>query len=93
MYGGKKVLLYAYSIWSLVNAFTPLALALGGTPALLTAKFIIGMTEGVVYPSIFRLFTTWFPRGERTRAVALTLSSVEVGTLVTVALTVDNVSG
>ena len=67
-YGGKRVLGFGVIFWSLFTLLTPAA-ALGGMTALLITRVLMGVGEGVTFPSVYALFGHWIPERERSRAV------------------------
>ncbi len=77
-FGGKVILAIGVVWWSIFTILTPPAAALG-IAALLTARVLMGMGEGVTFPSIYALYGKWVPTRERARSVALTNSGIPVG--------------
>ncbi|WP_374572266.1 MFS transporter [Phenylobacterium sp.] len=85
-YGGRAVLGMAVLLWSSVTLLTPAAAAIS-VPVLLIARVALGLGEGAMFPSAYRLFGQWIPASERSRAVAVLLSGVPIGTLIGLATT------
>jgi ACS family sodium-dependent inorganic phosphate cotransporter len=79
-WGGRRVLGFAVLWWSICTVLTPSA-ALISLPVLIGARIAMGLGEGVMFPSAYSLFGRWVPKLERSRAVALVLSGVPLGTL------------
>ena len=79
-YGGKKVLGYALLIWSLITIITPL-FAYQGLWWLILVRILMGLGEGVTFPSWHSIYARWIPFKERTRAVGFTNSGIAAGTL------------
>ena len=79
-YGGKKVLGYALLIWSLFTIITPL-FAYQGLWWLILVRILMGLGEGVTFPSWHSIYARWIPFKERTRAVGFTNSGIAAGTL------------
>ncbi len=79
-YGGKKVLGYALLIWSLFTIITPL-FAYQGLWWLILIRILMGLGEGVTFPSWHSIYARWIPFKERTRAVGFTNSGIAAGTL------------
>ena len=77
-YGGKVVLAVGVIWWSVFTILTPPAAALG-LAALVAVRVLMGMGEGVTFPSIYSLYGKWIPVKERARAMALTNSGIPVG--------------
>jgi sugar phosphate permease len=49
---------------------------------LLVVRFLMGLAEGVLFPSFAVMFLRWFPNHERGRAVAATLFAVPVSAMI-----------
>jgi ACS family sodium-dependent inorganic phosphate cotransporter len=79
-YGGKVVLGLGVLLWSLFTLITPIAAA-GGMVALLVTRVLMGMGEGVTFPSIYALFGRWIPLQERSRAVGILFSTIPLGSV------------
>jgi ACS family sodium-dependent inorganic phosphate cotransporter len=79
-FGGKWVLAGGVLLWSLFTALTPPA-AFAGFAVLIAARIVMGMGEGVTFPSIYALFSRWVPAGGRSRAVGLVFSAIPLGTV------------
>jgi ACS family sodium-dependent inorganic phosphate cotransporter len=77
-FGGKHVLAAGVLSWSLFTALTPPA-AYAGFSALIAARILMGMGEGVTFPSIYALFARWVPARRRSRAVGLVFSAIPLG--------------
>ena len=77
-FGGKHVLAGGVILWSLFTALTPPA-AYAGFGALIAARILMGMGEGVTFPSIYALFARWVPASRRSRAVGLVFSAIPLG--------------
>lgn len=79
-FGGKHVLAGGVVLWSLFTALTPPA-AFASFAALIAARVLMGMGEGVTFPSIYALFSRWVPAQRRSRAVGLVFSAIPLGTV------------
>jgi ACS family sodium-dependent inorganic phosphate cotransporter len=79
-YGGKLVLGYGLLLWSLFTVLTP-AFAYNGFFAILTIRVLMGLGEGITFPSWHALYARWIPFEERTRSIAITNSGISVGTV------------
>lgn len=82
-FGGRRVLGAGTVSWSIVTGLTPLA---AGLPGLVTARFVLGLAEGMNMPSISSLVARWFPPHERTRATVVNITGIHAGTLVAMPL-------
>jgi ACS family sodium-dependent inorganic phosphate cotransporter len=85
-FGGKAVLGFGVLWWSLFTILTPLS-ALTSFPALIAARILMGVGEGVAFPATYNLLGRWVPLRERSRAAALNLSGIPLGTLFAVTTT------
>ncbi len=79
-YGGKKVLGYALLIWSFFTIITPF-FSYQGLWWLILIRILMGLGEGVTFPSWHAIYARWIPFKERTRAVGFTNSGIAAGTL------------
>lgn len=78
--GAKVVLAYGAFLWSVFTFLTPLA-GDAGLVVLLTCRILMGLAEGVAFPSVYHFLSSWIPSHERGRAVALFLTGAHVGTV------------
>jgi sugar phosphate permease len=81
--GPSRVIAVAMSLTGLTACLTGLVHSL---PALLTVRVVMGLAEGVIWPSFAIIFVRWFPARERARGIAfaqyaLPLSSVVMAPL------------
>ena len=79
-YGGKTVLGVGVLLWSIFTMLTPF-FAYNGFLALLFIRVLIGLGEGITFPSWHSLYARWIPFNERTRSIAITNSGMSVGTI------------
>src|SRR6266851_8415280 len=79
-FGGHRVLAAGVAIWSLATFITPLAAA-ATFPALLAARVLLGLGEGVNFPSIHSLTSRWTLPSERARVLSVNYSGMYVGTV------------
>ncbi len=80
-YGGRMVLGLALAAWSLATLLTPSA-AYAGLPFLIAVRIAMGVAEAATFPAVIGLFARWLPLPERSRAIALQLGGIPVGTIV-----------
>ncbi len=85
-YGGKVVLGAGVLLWSFFTLITPPAAALGLT-VLIIARVCMGLGEAVTLPSIFSMISRWFPKEERSKAIAFSVSGISFGTMIGLAIT------
>ena len=74
-YGGKIVLAYGVFLWSIFTIITP-AFAYSGFWLLIFIRILMGLGEGITFPSWHSLYARWIPFNERTRAIAITNSGI-----------------
>jgi MFS transporter, ACS family, solute carrier family 17 (sodium-dependent inorganic phosphate cotransporter), other len=85
-YGGKFVLGVAVVWWSLFTALTPPA-ALLSLSALVCARIALGLGEAAVFPASINMIGRWVPPLNRSRAVALIISTIYLGTVFSLPVT------
>ncbi len=85
-YGGKIVLGVAVVWWSLFTILTPPAAFLS-FPALIAARIALGLGEAAVFPASINMIGRWVPAAKRSRAVAICISGLSLGTVVSLPLT------
>ncbi|GBM03547.1 Sialin [Araneus ventricosus] len=83
-YGAKWLLGIGILITSVFTLLTPLA-ARWSVWALVIARVIEGLSEGVAYPAINTLIGQWAPKLERSRMTAFIFTGSNVGTVFTLA--------
>jgi ACS family sodium-dependent inorganic phosphate cotransporter len=79
-FGGHRVLAAGVAIWSLATFVTPLA-AGAAFSALVAARVLLGLGEGVNFPSIHSLTARWTLPSERARVLSVNYSGMYVGTV------------
>ena len=84
--GGKIVLGSAVLWWSIFTILTPFA-ALVSLPILIATRIAMGLGEAAMFPSAYNLYGRWVPAGERSRAVALLIGGIPIGTLLALTTT------
>ncbi|KAI3860606.1 hypothetical protein MKW98_017241 [Papaver atlanticum] len=95
-YGGKRVLAWGVTVWSLATLLTPWA-ANHSTAMLLAVRAVFGLAEGVAFPSMNTLLsscldvllntTRWFPCNERASAVGISMAGFHIGNVISFLLT------
>ncbi|KAG6467584.1 hypothetical protein ZIOFF_074614 [Zingiber officinale] len=78
--GGRRVLLFSFLLWSLTCAFAPLDA--GKVNMMVVARFLVGVAQGFIFPSIHTILAQWVPPHERSRSVSLTTSGMYLGAAV-----------
>lgn len=85
-YGGKTVLGLAVFWWSLWTVLTPPAAEMS-FGALIAARILMGLGESAMFPAVYNLYGRWVPVAERSRAVALLIGGIPLGTMFAVLTT------
>ncbi|BFG42489.1 hypothetical protein CerSpe_287630 [Prunus speciosa] len=75
--GGRCVLLLSFVTWSLTYAFVPLDP--NRVTMMVLARFLVGVAQGFMFPSIHSVLAQWVPPHERSRSVSLTTSGMYLG--------------
>ena len=78
-YGGKKTLAISCALWSLFTFLTPLAAH--SLHWLVACRIMLGLAEGVGFPSIMALISAHIPPAEHSRSIAFVLSGSYVGAI------------
>lgn len=80
-FGGKLVMAWGVTLWSMATLFTPWA-AETSLWALLSMRILLGVAEGVALPSMNNMVSRWFPQIERSRAVGLAMAGFNLGSAI-----------
>lgn len=80
-YGGKYTLIVGMCVASFFTLITPVCVQAGGAPALIALRILIGLGEGVIFPSCAALLSSWTPITERGRIGTLTYSGAQIGSI------------
>ena len=78
--GGRIVLGVAVLWWSLFTILTPVAAAVS-LPILILTRIAMGMGEAAMFPAAYNVYGWWVLPAERSRAVAVLISGIPLGTL------------
>ena len=85
-FGGWLVLGIAVLWWSAWTALTPPA-ALTSLTALVMARIALGLGEAAVFPASINMIGRWVPAERRSRATALLISAISLGTVFSLPIT------
>jgi len=79
-FGGKLLLGVALIGWSIFTFLTPIAagISLG---ALLATRILMGIGEAASFPAVYNLLGRWIPIQEKSRAAAVNLTGIPLGTV------------
>nr|POE52893.1 putative anion transporter 5 [Quercus suber] len=75
--GGRCVLLVSFTLWSLTCGFVPTDP--NHVIVLVIARFLVGMAQGFIFPSIHTVLAQWVQPHERSRCVSLATSGMYLG--------------
>ncbi|CAN8070814.1 unnamed protein product [Agarophyton chilense] len=78
-FGAKNVLTCGAILWSFFTVVTPIACNMG-FKVLIACRFLMGLSEGVAYPSVYHFLSTWISPTERARGVSLLHTGTHIGT-------------
>ncbi|RBM17094.1 MFS transporter [Prauserella sp. PE36] len=79
--GPSKVIAGALLCWGVVSIGQALS---DSTTAMIVWRFLMGLSEGVVWPAFAVMFVVWFPLRERARAAGLSLFALPASSIVMV---------
>jgi ACS family sodium-dependent inorganic phosphate cotransporter len=85
-YGGWLVLGVAVVWWSVWTMLTPPA-AMMSIGALVAARIALGLGEAAVFPASINMIGRWVPPERRSRATALLVSAISLGTVFSLPVT------
>lgn len=80
-YGGKALMAWGVTLWSMATLLTPWA-AETSLLALLSMRVLLGVAEGVALPCMNNMVSRWFPQAERSRAVGLAMAGFTLGSAI-----------
>ncbi|KAL2641587.1 hypothetical protein R1flu_009174 [Riccia fluitans] len=76
-FGGRRVLLMSFILWSVTSALTPTDAE--NITGLIIARLLVGIAQGFIFPSIHTVLAQWVPPHERSRSVSLATSGMYFG--------------
>jgi MFS transporter, ACS family, solute carrier family 17 (sodium-dependent inorganic phosphate cotransporter), other len=84
--GGRALLGVSLIGWSLFTFLTPIAAGLSFS-ALIGTRILMGVGEAASFPAIYNLLARWIPVAEKSRAAAINLAGIPLGTIVALSVT------
>ena len=78
--GGKLLLGLALIGWSAFTFLTPLAAGISFATLIVT-RILMGAGEAASFPAIYNLLARWMPSAEKSRAAAINLTGIPLGTI------------
>ncbi|XP_018911132.1 putative inorganic phosphate cotransporter isoform X2 [Bemisia tabaci] len=85
-YGGKKTLGFGMGLSITCTLLTPYFARTFGHRGMVLIRFILGLGQGPVYPSVNTLLAQWVPPTERGRMGAFVFAGAMIGNVVSMAL-------
>lgn len=79
-YGGKLLLGVALLAWSAFTFLTPIAAGISFATLIVT-RILMGAGEAASFPSVYNLLARWIPKAEKSRAAAINLTGIPLGTI------------
>ncbi|KAF5279331.1 hypothetical protein FQR65_LT15404 [Abscondita terminalis] len=80
-YGGKHVLGFGVLISAVLSVLSPMSIEYGGYKALCGLRFVMGLVQGALFPSVTTLLAKWVPKKERSRLAGLVMTGPQVGSI------------
>ena len=84
--GGRGLLGVSLIFWSIFTVLTPLAAGISLGVLILT-RIAMGIGEAASFPSVYNLLARWVPANERSRAAAVNLTGIPLGTIFGLSIT------
>ncbi|XP_060803410.1 uncharacterized protein LOC106133662 [Amyelois transitella] len=81
-FGGKFLILAAMIATGIVNLLVPIAAVHGGWTAVCGCRIAMGLTQGLLYPSLHGFLGHWAPVNERSRLGTYVYAGAQLGTIV-----------
>ncbi|KAL4708199.1 hypothetical protein ACJJTC_005341 [Scirpophaga incertulas] len=81
-FGGKYLVLGAMTCTGVVNLLVPIAAIHSGWAAVCACRVAIGLTQGLLYPSLHGLLGHWAPVSERSRLGTFVYAGAQLGTII-----------
>lgn len=85
-FGGKAALGFGMLTSTLATLATPFVARTGGAIALIVLRFILGLGQGPLYPSLNVLLAHWAPVNERGRLGAIVFAGAQIGNVISMAM-------
>ncbi|XP_045772828.1 putative inorganic phosphate cotransporter [Maniola jurtina] len=81
-FGGRLIILVSMLMTGLVNLVLPYAAVKGGWQAVCGCRIVMGLFQGLLYPSLHGLLGQWAPVEERSRIGTVVYSGAQLGTII-----------
>lgn len=80
--GGKYLMFFAMSATGVINLLLPMAATKGDYMAVCACRILMGLTQGLLYPSIHGVLGQWAPVAERSRLGTFVYAGAQLGTII-----------
>ncbi|XP_023940700.1 putative inorganic phosphate cotransporter isoform X2 [Bicyclus anynana] len=80
-FGARLLILVSMLMTGLVNLLLPYAAVKGGWQAVCGCRIVMGLFQGLLYPSLHGLVGQWAPADERSRMGTIVYSGSQLGTI------------
>ncbi len=77
----KTMLSWGVVTWSLFTLLTPIAAAMRWLPPLVLVRALMGLGEGVAFPTVQAIIKGWVPTDKRSRSLSLVFSGHQIGSI------------
>ncbi|XP_068633367.1 putative inorganic phosphate cotransporter [Battus philenor] len=81
-FGGKVFIFLAMVITGVINLITPIAATNGDWMAVCACRILMGLSQGLLYPSLHGLLGQWAPPTERSRMGTFVYAGAQLGTII-----------
>ncbi|CAH2242828.1 jg11761 [Pararge aegeria aegeria] len=81
-FGARLLILLSMAMTGLVNLILPYAAVKGGWQAVCACRIVMGLFQGLLYPSLHGLVGQWAPADERSRMGTFVYSGAQLGTII-----------
>ncbi|KAJ8721769.1 hypothetical protein PYW08_004171 [Mythimna loreyi] len=81
-FGGKYLMLASMGITGIVNLVLPIAAVKGDYMAVCGCRIIMGVSQGLLYPSLHGVIGQWVPITERSRLGTFVYAGAQLGTII-----------
>ncbi|XP_075978173.1 putative inorganic phosphate cotransporter [Anticarsia gemmatalis] len=81
-FGGKYLMFSAMAATGIINLLLPYAATKGDYVAVIVCRVLMGLTQGLLYPSIHGVLGHWAPVSERSRLGTFVYAGAQLGTII-----------
>uniref|UniRef100_A0A2H1W593 Putative inorganic phosphate cotransporter n=1 Tax=Spodoptera frugiperda TaxID=7108 RepID=A0A2H1W593_SPOFR len=81
-FGGKYLMLISMATTGVVNLLLPIAAIKGDYMAVCACRIVMGLVQGLLYPSLHGVLGHWVPVSERSRLGTFVYAGAQLGTIV-----------